>query len=182
MIAHIRLKHVRTEQKSIWRYSDVAKGVKGTGISLVRTETHTFKGAGKWFRTAEEAERYRERNNVLRRAKRAGFGSTDQEIERFLKTEEETNRLIKRNTELKARERAERDELRQRYGLHPKAHVTGKIAAIKVSHESRVFMAKQNQARLSDSERLDYIRALYRQKNISQTDMLIRIGRLVGVM
>lgn len=158
------------------------RGVKGSGLSLVRTEEHPFKASGKWFRTAEEAEAYRVRNNLLKRAKRAGFGTSEEELENFLQVEraiEEQRQLKKRLVE---KERRERDRIRQEYGIHPKGNLTKKAKSDAARQEFRNYLARANQSRISDKERVDYIRKLYSQSHLmSKDDLLYRIAKVVGV-
>lgn len=159
------------------------RGVKGSGLSLVRTDEHPFKGAGKWFRTQEEAEAYRVRNNLLKRAKRAGFGTSDEEIQKFLQVENRLEEERKRARAIEARERQERDRLRQQYGIHPRGQMTKKAKADAVREEFRTYLARANQARTTDKERVDYIRKLYSQSHLmSKEDLLYRIARVIGVI
>lgn len=161
----------------------MARGVRGTGLSLVETPEHPYKYSGKWFRTHEEGRAYRERLNLLRRAKRAGFGTTDEELAKFKRSEEILQAEIAREKEIREREQTERDRIRREQGLHPKAHVTGLRATAKAREETRKYLARSNRARMTDAERLDYVRRLYRQRHtMSQTDLLIRVGQVVGAL
>ena len=159
----------------------MSRGVKGSGSSPTYSPETPYKYSGKYFATHEQGRAYRERSNLIRRAQRAGFGITEEELDRFKKSEQLTTRIIETRKERDRRERAERDKLREKHGLHPKAHVTGRHAAAKVKEEGRVLLAKESLRRLSDSERLDYVRDLYRQRTtMNQTDLLIRIGQAIG--
>ena len=159
----------------------MAKGVKGSGLSLVRTDEHTFKGAGKWFRTEEEAEAYRVRNNLLKRAKRAGFGTSDEELKLFVEVERSIEHERNLKKRLAERERSERDRIRQEYGIHPKGNLTKKARSDAARQEFRNYLARANQSRISDKERVDYIRKLYSQSHLmSKDDLLYRIAKVVG--
>lgn len=150
-------------------------------MSLYQTPEHTFKGAGKWFRTQYLADRYAERNNVLRRARRAGFGISDEEIELFLKQEKrvEVERAAKKSRE--AKEREERDRLREELGYHPHATISHLVTKTDAREASRKYLAKANRERMTDSERLDLLRTLYRHRNqMSPGDLMIRIGNVLG--
>lgn len=157
------------------------KGVKGSGIAHKPTETHHIKQSGKWFANQEDADAYRERQNVLRRAKRAGFGTSPDEIKKFLRSEEIHRKTIIERKKQEARDKQERDRIRAEHGLHPRAHVTGRYAAHVAREEGRRVLAASNQARLTDQQRVEAIRALYRQR-MTHEDMLYRIGRIIGVI
>lgn len=157
------------------------RGVKNSGMSLVQTPQHPYKFSGKWFSNEEEGKAYAYLNNLKRRAKRMGFGDSEEELKKFRQAEKRQQAEIQKAKDLKQREKAERDRLRQEHGLHPKAHVTGLYAAAAVREEGRKFLAQANRARMSDSERLDLLRSMYRQRHkISSADLLLRIGKVLG--
>lgn len=159
------------------------RGVKNSGMSLVQTPQHPYKFSGKWFAVEEEGRAYAYLNNLKRRAKRMGFGDSDEELKKFRQAEKLQQAEIQKAKELKQREKAERDRLRQEHGLHPKAHVTGLYAATTVREEGRKFLARANRARMSDAERLDLLRLMYRQHQrhkISSADLILRIGKILG--
>lgn len=150
-------------------------------MALYKTPEHTFKGAGKWFRTQYLADRYAERNNVLRRAKRAGFGTSDDEIALFLKREKEVNDERAARKEREAREKEDRDRIREELGYHPHATVSRIVTKTEAREASRKYLAKANRERMTDSERLDSMRELYRQRHqMSPADLLIRLGSYLG--
>lgn len=157
------------------------RGVYGSGeISKIERPTHQIKYAGRWFRTQEGVEQFKYDQNLRRRAKAAGFSNT--ELDKFLVWEERTKLELKAKKEREKREREERDALRAKYGLHPKAHVTGLRNSVKIRHEARTYLAKKNREHMTDSEKLEYIKGLYRNQSLSRNDLLIRIGQIVGVM
>lgn len=171
-------KHARTDNKST---SAPDRRIPPGAMSLYETTEHKFKGAGKWFRTQYLADQYAERDRCYKRARRAGFGTTPEELEKFREWEKVKNDLIQEKKDIKARERQERDALREKYGAHPNAQVSRLDATEKAARESRVYLAKANRRRLSDSERLNSMRALYRQRNqMSPADLLIRLGNYLG--
>lgn len=118
---------------------------------------------------------------MIRRARRAGFGISDEEIEKFLAVE---GRLIEQRQARKLldeKERRERDRLRKEYGIHPRGHISRLAQADQAREEFRQYMHRANQNRIADSERIDYIKRLYSQKNITQDDLLYRIKKIVGL-
>lgn len=150
-------------------------------MSLYQTPEHTFKGAGKWFRTKYLADSYAERDRCYKRARRAGFGTTPEELEKFRKWEAYGKALVQAEKDRKARERAERDLLREKYGAHPNAQVSRLVATEQAARDSRKYLAGVNRRRLTDSERLNSMRALYRQRHqMSPADLLIRLGNYLG--
>lgn len=157
------------------------KGVKGSGLAHKPTETHHIKQSGKWFASQEDADAYRERQNVLRRAKRAGFGTSPDEIKKFLRAEEIHRETIVERKKQEARDKRERDRIRAEHGLHPKAHVTGRYAAHVAREEGRKVLSASNQSRMTDQQRVEVIQGLYRQR-MTPEDMVYRIGRIVGVI
>lgn len=150
-------------------------------MSLYETPEHPFKGAGKWFRTQYLAERYAQRNNILKRAKRAGFGNSDEEIELFLKREKEVNDERAARKAREAKEKEERNRIREELGYHPHATVSRIVTKTDAREASRKYLAESNRRRLTDSERLDSMRALYRQRHqMTPADLLIRLGSYLG--
>lgn len=138
-----------------------------------------FKGSGKYFRTQEEATAYSDHMNLVRRAQRAGFGTSIKELQEYKRAEEKRLEIAERDRRIKETERAERDRIREMYNLHPRAHVTGKQAAIAVRTESAKFVAKRNLLRMSEGQKLDAIRKLY-SLNISEKELVQRIALIVG--
>lgn len=150
-------------------------------MSLYETPEHPYKGAGKWFRTKYLADRYSERNAILRRAKRAGFGNSDDEIALFLAQEKKVNDERQARKAREAKEREERDRIRKELGYHPHATVSRIVTKTEARESARNYLSAANRARLTDSERLDSMRALYRQRNqMSPADLLIRLGNYLG--
>lgn len=150
-------------------------------MALHKTSEHQFKGAGKWFRSQYLADQYADRDRTYRRARRAGFGTTPDELEKFRKWEADRDAFIQGNKDRQARERAERDALREKYGAHPNAQVSRLVVTEQAAKDSRKYLAQVNQRRLTDSERLDLLRSMYRQRHkISPADLLIRIGNVLG--
>lgn len=150
-------------------------------MSLYETPEHPYKGAGKWFRSQYLADRYAERDRCYKRARRAGFGTTPEELEKFRKWEADRDTLIEKQKKIKAKERAERDALREKYGAHPNAQVSRLVVTEQAAKDSRQYLAEVNKRRLTDSERLNSMRALYRQRHqMSPADLLIRLGSYLG--
>lgn len=139
-----------------------------------------YKGSGKYFRTQEEAEAFTELQNLQRRAKRAGFGITPKELQEYKRAEGFRVALAEKERQLKANERAERDRIREEHGLHPRAHVTGLYATIKVRDEGARVTNQKILNRMSDAQKLESIRKLY-TLNISKDELLRRIAFVAGV-
>lgn len=149
-------------------------------MSLKPDPEFPYKGSAKYFRTQEEATAYSEFVNLQRRAKRAGFGTTPKELQEYKKAEEVRLNLAERERQLKAKERAERDRIREEHGLHPRAHVTGVYATIKVRDEGVRISNQKILNRMSDAQKLESIRKLY-TLNISKDELIQRIAFVAGV-
>lgn len=63
---------------------------------LRRTETHTFKGHDRWFRTAERRDAYTAHRNLQNRARRAGYNPSNPiDLESFRLWEESMRDSLK---------------------------------------------------------------------------------------
>lgn len=145
-------------------------------------EGYPFKYGSKFFQTEWERDAYRERSNTVRAAKRAGFDTTREGLKAYKRARDLQEEAIQEKKRRLAWERQERDRIREENGMHPNARTSFVLANEAAREDFRKFMSKSNQAGTTDKQRVEFIRELYRQRNITPEDMLYRIGRIVGVI
>jgi len=159
----------------------MTQGTKGTGqTSMERTDTHTIRGWGHWWRSQEELDAYAARQGLIRRARDAGYGLD--RLDEFKEIEDRANEGI---NSLKRREKWIKHEmarLKKKHGLPPRSNRTHLKAAGERTGDPdvRFLLGIMTTATLNDTERILQIRRLFLEGK-APADILYQTALICGI-
>ena len=154
---------------------------KGEGVgSTVKTARHQYPGWGRWWVSEEEFKKYRDRQVLAKRARKAGYDYT--QLDEFVEMESHVLRAVETSRQRDKRLAFEFRRLKKKYGLAPNCNRIHLKAVYDRTKDPEIakFLQLRDQNTATDAEKLARIRKLFLSGE-NPYEILYQTALMVGI-